>query len=280
MRAEFSGLGGLTRYQGFTTNYGGFGARLHIVMPAGGLWAGGGITSVTSGTDINDGSRGEAGAWFRAGSLTLSAVGTTADVDGFDYIEGSTSARWSRGWLELSANGAARFGDEGSPTRASGDLSATAWLSRQAAVVVGHGSYLSDPAQLAPGGRYTAVTIRIASRPPAFRDALARTIGYQAPIVARPVAAGFEARPERDGNVRIRVRAADARSIEIMGDFTDWDPVTLERRRGDTWEITIPVARGTNRFNIRVNGGEWGVPPGVPVTDNDFGGVVGLLVIT
>jgi hypothetical protein len=64
-----------------------------------------------------------------------------------------------------------------------------------------------------------------------------------------------------------------------MGDFTDWDPVPLQLRRGDSWEITIPIPRGTNRFNVRVNGGEWGAPPGVPVTDDDFGGVVGLIVI-
>ena len=279
MRGELSGVGGLTRYGGLTTSYGGWGARLHVLTPRGGVWAGGGITSVTSATGVVDGSRGEAGAWFRAATLTLSAVGTASDVDGFDYLDAATSARWSRGWLELSANGAGRWSEEGERTRFAGDLSATAWLSRRLAVVVGHGSYLSDAVQLAPGGRYTAVTMRIASRPPALRDALARSIGYQAPTIVRPVTAGFEARPDRDGNVRIRVRAPDAGTIEIMGDFTDWEARPLARRRGDSWEITIPIARGTNRFNVRVNGGDWGVPPGVPVTDNDFGGVVGLLVI-
>jgi len=41
----------------------------------------------------------------------------------------------------------------------------------------------------------------------------------------------------------------------------------------------LPLERGTHQFNVRVDGGSWGVPPGIGTAPDDFGGVVGLLVI-
>jgi 1,4-alpha-glucan branching enzyme len=76
------------------------------------------------------------------------------------------------------------------------------------------------------------------------------------------------------------VRAPGAGRVELVGDFTDWDPLALQRTRGDTWEITLPLASGTHRLNVRVDGGEWGVPPGISAAPDEFGGVVGLLLIS
>ena len=153
------------------------------------------------------------------------------------------------------------------------------WLTRRLAIVLGHGAYPVDLSQLAPGGRYTALSMRIATRPPALRDALARSVRYPTPSVVRPVVATFDVKRNRDGTVRIRVRAPGAGSVELVGDFTDWDPLALERTIGDTWQIILPLASGTHRLNIRVDGGEWGVPPGVGTAQDEFGGVVGLLLI-
>jgi hypothetical protein len=224
-RGEVSGVGGLTRYRRTTTGYGGGGARLHMIGPGIGGWIGAGITSVTGGTAVLDGTRIEAGWWMRVGTFTLSAAGSGSNVEGLGYFDSVVSTRWSRGWIELAANGSGRVIEDETSALLAGDLAVTFWLSRSLAVVFGHGSYLSDPAQLASGGRYTALTMRIASRPPALRDALARSIGYQAPSVARPVVAAFESRRDRSGLVRFRIRTSDATTVDLMGDFTDWAPV-------------------------------------------------------
>jgi hypothetical protein len=64
-----------------------------------------------------------------------------------------------------------------------------------------------------------------------------------------------------------------------MGDFTDWQPVPLEKKGRNEWRAVIPIPNGTHRMNLRVNQGDWGVPPGIPVLDDDFGGVVGVLIV-
>ena len=279
-RAEISGSAGVSRYLAINTGYGSFGVRAHrITRSAAGIWLGASTSAVTGSTEVIAGRRGEAGMWARGGPLTVGVIGSLSDVAGTRYADASLQGRYTRGWLELSGGAGTRGGDETLGLRTWGDLSATLWLTRRLAVVVGHGSYPSDPSQLSPGGQYTAFSMRVATRPPALRDALTRTMGYPAPAIVRPVVAGFEVDRRRDGRTRIRIRAADARIVEIMGDFTDWTPVALQRARGDRWEIVLPLERGTYQLNVRVDGGPWGVPPGIGTASDDFGGVVGLLII-
>ena len=279
-RAEISGSGGVSRYLGNNTGYGSLGIRAHrITRAAAGIWLGASTNAVTGSIELIKGARAEAGAWARGGPLTVGIIGSLSGVAETNYRDAVLQARYTRGWLELSGGIGSRGGDPTLGLRNWGDLSATIWLTRRLALVAGHGSYPSDPTQLSPGGQYTALSMRVATRPPVLRDALTRTMGYPAPTIVRPVVAGFEVDRRRDGRTRIRVRAADARTVEIMGDFTDWLPVPLERGRGDRWEIILPLERGTHQLNVRVDGGPWGVPPGIGTAPDDFGGVVGLLII-
>ena len=279
-RAEILGSGGISRYLDANTGYGTLGVRAHRMARSAGIWFGGSGSAVSGSIDVIRSVRGELGGWARVGPLTMSAATMVNSVQEARYVDTGIQTRYTRGWLELAGGAGTRGGDETLGLRSWGDLSATLWLSRRLAVVVGHGAYPSDPTQLSPGGRYTALSLRFATRPPAFREALSRTIGYPTtrPLV-RPVVAGFEVDRQRDGRTRIRVRAADATSVELMGTFTDWTPVSLARTRGDRWEIVLDLPRGTHQLNVRVDGGEWGVPPGVGTAPDDFGGVVGLLVI-
>ena len=64
-----------------------------------------------------------------------------------------------------------------------------------------------------------------------------------------------------------------------MGDFTDWTPVSLVRRGRDQWELLVPIAPGVHQVNIRIDGGKWFAPPGIPTTKDDFNGQVGVLVV-
>lgn len=279
-QGELTADGGISRYLLSSTGYGSVGGRLHRSGPSAGLWAGIERVSVTAATVVIGSSRGELGAWMRSGGFALSGTLTRTLTRDSAYIDAGTHARWEHDWLQLAASAGARTGAYATMgARQWADISATLWVSRGLAVVLGHGAYPIDHTQLAPGGQYTALSMRIATRPPALRDALARSVRYPTAAVIRPVVATFDARRQRDGTVRIRVRAPAAGRVELVGDFSDWEPLALERTIGDTWEIVLPLAPGTHRLNIRVDEGEWGVPPGVGTSRDEDGSVVGLLLI-
>ena len=291
-QAELTADGGISHYLQSNNGYGSVGARLHRTGARSGFWLGGERVSVTTGTTPDESSRREIGTWARTGPFALSFAVTrtktrevVSDETGnrtehVAYYDAGAHARWEREWLQLTASLGARAGDPIIGARQWGDVSATMWLNRRLAIVLGHGTYPVDLAQRAPGGRYSALSMRIATRPPALRDALARSVRLPTPSLVRPVVASFDAKRNRDGTVRIRVRAPGASSVELVGDFSDWDPLSLERTVGDTWQIVLPLASGTHRLNIRVDGGEWGVPPGIGTKLDEFGEVVGLLLIS
>ena len=76
----------------------------------------------------------------------------------------------------------------------------------------------------------------------------------------------------------VRMHAAEARTVEIMGDFTNWEPRAMTRN-GASFESTMRVSSGTHRLMVRIDGGAWRPPANTPVVDDDFGGRVGLLVV-
>jgi 1,4-alpha-glucan branching enzyme len=79
--------------------------------------------------------------------------------------------------------------------------------------------------------------------------------------------------------VTVRVSVPGARTVEINGDFTNWTPVKLLPAGNGLWTSTLPLKRGKYQMNLRVDGGEWTVPPGLLSMVDEFGGNVGLLVI-
>jgi hypothetical protein len=99
------------------------------------------------------------------------------------------------------------------------------------------------------------------------------------PTAAATTARSFAVRSESDGRVTLVVRAPGAQAVELMGDFTAWRIVALERGRGGAWEVTLELGRGVHQVNLRVDGGAWLPPPGLGVGDDGFGGTFGLLVL-
>jgi hypothetical protein len=67
--------------------------------------------------------------------------------------------------------------------------------------------------------------------------------------------------------------------VELIGDFTGWQPVPLTRLPDGTWSVTLTVDAGLHRMNVRVDDGPWGVPVGLTAVGDDFGGTVGVLEI-
>jgi hypothetical protein len=90
---------------------------------------------------------------------------------------------------------------------------------------------------------------------------------------------GFIAQRGARDAVTVRVNAPGARTVEINGDFTNWIPVNLVPAGDGWWASTLPLKRGKYQMNLRVNGGDWTVPPGLLSMVDEFGGTVGLLVV-
>jgi hypothetical protein len=76
----------------------------------------------------------------------------------------------------------------------------------------------------------------------------------------------------------LTVRGVTAGRVELMGDFTEWQPVSLAPV-GDGWTARMKVAPGARQVMLRIDGGEWKPPPNLSLTDDGFGGKVGLIVV-
>jgi 1,4-alpha-glucan branching enzyme len=98
------------------------------------------------------------------------------------------------------------------------------------------------------------------------------------PRGVRPTAAAFQVEEDR-GARRLRVRVPNARSVELAGDFTNWQPIALRQGDTDEWEVTLPIAPGVHRVAIRVDGDSWTTPPGVAAVADEFQGTVGVIVV-
>lgn len=83
------------------------------------------------------------------------------------------------------------------------------------------------------------------------------------------------------GSYRLRLRVDVRSAVELKGDLTDWQPVRMQPSRRDpgVWEVVIAVAPGLYHVNLRIDGGEWIVPPGLATVPDGFGGDTGLLAL-
>lgn len=278
LRAEVAGVVGGSRFEGATSTAQMLGqVRVHLLGARQGAWVSLGGGQSWNGAELHGTSLAGVGAWLRrAGTmLTVSAIPTT--IGGDRYTDATGSLRWSGRAIELDGSLTARRGGSVVPGGTWGGASATFWVSHGAAIVAGAGSYAPDPAQALPGGHYVTVSLRFAARPVHYPEL--HITRPAAPAEQLAVARSIEVRNAHDGQRVIRVRVAAAGQVELMGDFTDWRVVQLVRTAHDRWEITLPLPPGEHHFNLRVNGGEWGVPAGVPSVADEFEGRVGVLLV-
>jgi hypothetical protein len=99
------------------------------------------------------------------------------------------------------------------------------------------------------------------------------------PVAVRVVRARPTLQIAGDSSERVvRVRAPGARHVEVMGDFTDWEPVELAPD-GDMFSRAVTMSPGTHRVVVRIDGGEWHPAANTPAVDDDLGGRVGLVVV-
>ena len=144
------------------------------------------------------------------------------------------------------------------------------WMAPRLGLVLGGGQVPPDLILGANAGGYFTL---------AFRASLAD----RRPAVRRPAStSGTEGRTlllarQPDGGTSLAIRAPGTARVELMADFTDWQPVELEPRGSGWFKLTMPVPPGAHYVNLRYDGGRWTPPPGSPTMQDEFGGMVGVV---
>ena len=278
-------------------------ANVSLEFGAGGIWVGGGRRMSASQTLPTHVQTFGGGMWRRIGraifttSVTTNSSGRNASGllgsnpnnpgtgdslgNGIDTIPrgGGSVARqyadlestvyWSHGALALDGMLGTRLSTTYGQRSTWGRAQASWALGQQFALVAAGGTRAPEPAIGRMGGNFFSLGVRLASAP---------WISHVLHPGARSSASGFGVRAEGQTRV-IYVHAPAARTIELMADFTDWQPAEMRHVSNDEWELAMQIAPGSHRVNIRVDGGEWKAPPGAGTVQDEFNGVVGLVVV-
>lgn len=282
LRPEFAGLAEASR--GEDASRAGEAAgrlRLHWLAESAGLWGGGALGWADGLTGTHTVRSVELGGWVRHQAVTVVlSVEPEWVGDSVRTVDSEALARLVRGPLEFAVFGGLRH--QSRPdwgTERWGGVSGAWWFGPHVAATLGIGSYPADLAREFGAARYATLSLRVANRRPDPPERADQPVYRLLPPLARPVVAAFGTETAADGRRRIVVRAPGAAGVEIMGDFTDWQALPLIAAGDGRWVVDLPLGSGVHRLNVRLAGGEWGVPPGIPIVRDDFNGVVGLLTI-
>lgn len=269
-------------------------ARLHLSGGSLGAWL------ATGGLVLGDGSGRlpllGGGVWLRRGELTfttqvvrllrpihVSAAGPPGDrgdsmiVRLWElYPEEDTrlltgveaGLGWAGDRIELQTRAGIARGPQ-PPLARWGELRVAVWATPGAALFasVRTSAHLSDAVESVHGNR-AAIGIQLAP---------GRKPMAPAPRFDR-MSDGFAVERASGGGVRL-VLAVEAQTVEVSCDATGWLAVRALPAGPDLWEVILPLPPGLHRIAMRVDGGAWRSPPGLPKALDDFGGEVGLLVV-
>jgi hypothetical protein len=155
-----------------------------------------------------------------------------------------------------------------------GSASAVVWLAPRAAIVVAAGNALEDVARAVPSVRYVSISLRFG-----LPNTSAVTIDRVHRVTRDDDGGNLEVRAGGDSARVVSIRVPSATSVELMADFTGWEPVAMMQEPNGVWTLQRVIPRGPHRVALRVNGGDWIAPPNLPRVSDDFGGEVGLLVV-
>lgn len=94
----------------------------------------------------------------------------------------------------------------------------------------------------------------------------------------RPDAPEFTIRHFGDDWYVIEVRVRAAGPVEVMGDFSGWEPRALRHLTRNRWALAIRLQPGVHQIQVRSDGGAWSVPKDLPTASDGFSGDVGVFV--
>ena len=185
-----------------------------------------------------------------------------------------SSIQYQHRLMEITVRGGRRAGDSFDVTPDSkqwASAQAAVWITSKVAAVAGGGREPAQPTRGLPARSYASLGMMLAYWP----------IPRGAVMVETPASLvhAFELRPAGPTLQRVTARIGGVESVEIMGDFSDWTPLQMIRRGRDQWELLVPMKTGVRQINMRIDGGVWIAPPGMPTMKDDFGGQVGVHVV-
>ncbi|HEX6573529.1 MAG TPA: glycogen-binding domain-containing protein [Gemmatimonadaceae bacterium] len=250
--------------------------RGHISNESNGAWIGAGLGSTWDGAEWRSVRQAEAAAWMRRGNATLLLSTTPTSVDdSIRYADTELAAGLNVQRFDFSASGGFRSGSRlptlGGSAKSWGSVSVTAWLAPRIGLVASGGTYPVDLTQGFPGGRFISLSLRYGVR---------RFTPASEPVVEMRPTKMFDIRNVDRSLRTIRIKSSSAQKVEVMGDFTDWSPVQLESGADGWWTVTLPIEPGLHEINMRIDGGKWVVPPGLARKSDEFGGSVGIILIS
>lgn len=196
---------------------------------------------------------------------TIRHPGTPSGVRMWSELE--AGAQWIAGRVQLDAFVGAR------PAVAS--FPAAMWAQAGGSIDLSHGFGLefaagTSPARIGlgiPSSRFVSVGLRVQPRhtapPPNAKPA--------APIAA------FTVHPDGGRRFTLTYAAVQADMVQLSGDFNTWTPIDLTDDGHGRWRATISLTPGVHHVSLRVNGGPWFAPPGIPAVPDDFGGTTGII---
>ncbi len=229
-----------------------------------------GMASITHPYDTQHAGFGTSARWQ---SLTIVLSSDIIHAGDATYTDATVHTLWQPGArIQTQLTAGMRTGTNIGGRRRWADISGVVPLAGRSALVVSAGAVPPDPEQAALGARYTTVALRV---PLGIASRHVRPVSPHRGVVSGTVISDLHA----DGSRTMSITLPAGQTVEIMGDFTDWRPVAMMRAPNGGWSVRVVLAPGSHRVNIRVDAGPWRVPPDLPVAPDDFGGLVGLLVI-
>ncbi len=187
------------------------------------------------------------------------------------YTDAEARLRWALRSTVWSVALGARRGDAMTSSEHWQRVNLTVPLSSGIALIASGGRRPAVPEERLPSGAFAVLGVQLS-----FQSG-------QQPLTQRSMdgrdTPRFVALDVGGGKRSISLIGLVAKEVEIMADFTDWEPVQLALLGERVWHITLPIAPGAHRISIRVDGQRWMPPPGLPVTADEFMGTVGMLLI-
>jgi hypothetical protein len=254
-------------------------ARARREGASSGVFVGAGLGRTSAGS-WRSVSQVDAGGWVGSGRASLSLTLTPTSVDdSINFTDTFLSAHRAQSMVDLDASMGVRSGSQFPSLPADrktwGSFALTWHVRPDVGIVASAGTYPVSLTEGFPGGRFLSVSVRLTPRQ--FQSP--REIPMVLVTPSGPVVREFRTRRLSADTWVLRVRAASANSVQLMGDFSAWTPVGLRQEPGGWWSVTLRLASGAYELAVRTDGGEWSTPPGLIAARDEFGGTVGRLTI-
>ncbi|HEU5321044.1 MAG TPA: hypothetical protein VFX28_09585, partial [Methylomirabilota bacterium] len=208
------------------------GARFHFAIERGTVWVDGSLGTTSFGGSPQPVSMMGAGVWTRRYGPTVTLATSYVQVGDTSYTDIQATARARRGSTEIDGVAGTRLWSSGGGRGVYGEVIVAVPLGGRASLVVSGGRYPTDPWRGTISGRYASAGIRIRTVAPANRAPQ----GAPGPVLAASassasgenrIIASLAVRPQSKGVSRLVIHAPGAVAVDVMGDFTDWQPLAL-----------------------------------------------------